>query len=146
MLPSEHPSVNEHKMHRQKRRHSLVFFETVDEGRTYLRFTRLAVILIVGLIVVSIVLILVLFLLNSQQIASEPVNVNVSVPTPSPYLSNKPILRPPPPAPQPPKVEQPVYSMPTPPHTQPLENNFNWQKVPRETPQNSPSPPLKSPP
>jgi hypothetical protein len=146
MLPPEQPSVNEHKTHGQKRRRSLVFFETVDEGRTHLRFTSLAVILIVGLIVVSIGSILVLFLLNSQQITSEPVNVNVSVPSPSPYLSNKPILRPPPPAPQPPKVEQPVYSMPTPPNTQPPEDNFNGQKVPRETPQNSPSPPLKSPP
>lgn len=145
MLPPEYPSVNEHKTHGQKRRYSLVFFETVDEGRTYLRFTRLAVILIVGLIVVSIVSILVLFLLNSKQLASEPVNVNVRMPSPTPYLSNKPILRPPPPAPQPPKVEQPVYSMPTPPYTQPPGKNFNGQAT-RETPQTSPSPPLESPP
>src|SRR5438132_18589 len=98
------------------KRLKLLFYET-ESGRTCLRFTRWAVILILGLTVVSIISILVIFLLRSQPSASEPVNVNVSLPSPSPYLSNKPILSPPPPQPQPPKVAQPVYSMPTPSNT-----------------------------
>lgn len=138
MRPSEHHTVNKLKTPDHRRHYSLFFFETVD-GRTYLRFTRWAVILIIGLTVISIVSILVIFLMSSQQSATEPVNVNVTVPSRLPSPSNKPILRQPAPQPQPPKVAQPGYSIPASPNTPQLNKNFNGQTAPRKAPESLPS-------
>jgi hypothetical protein len=120
------------------RKFELFYFEKVGT-RYQLRFTRLAVLLIIGLTVVSIVSILVIFLISSQQMASESVNVNVSVPTRTVAPSDKPILKPPPPAPRLPKVAQPVYRTPTPSSTPPPAKNSNGQTIPKQTPQSSPS-------
>lgn len=124
------------------RKFELFFFETAG-GRTHLRFTRLAVLLIFGLTVASIVAILMIFLISSQQMVSEPINVNVSVPTRTVAPSDKPILKPPPPAPRLPTASQPVYSMPTPSNTPVPNKNSNRQIIPRQTPQ---SPTSESPP
>lgn len=142
MRSSDDTPINANKALLNNKEHSLFFFETVN-GRSYMRLTRLAVILIVGLTVVSIISILLIFLFSSQPSTSKPVNVNVSVPSPSPYVPKKPILRPPPPQPQPPKVAQPVYSMPTPSNTPLLYKNYNGQAIPKLNPQ---SPPSESPP
>jgi hypothetical protein len=98
------------------------------------------------LTVISIVSILVIFLMSSQQMASEPVNINVSVPLPSPYLPNKPILKRPPPAPRLPTAAQPVHSMPTPSNTPPLKKNSNGQTNTKQTPQSPRSSTSESPP
>jgi hypothetical protein len=75
--------------------------------------------------------------------ASEPVNVNVSVPTRPVVPSDKPILKRPPPAPRLPTVAQPVHSIPPPSNTPVPNKNSNGQIIPRQTPQ---SPTSESPP
>jgi multisubunit Na+/H+ antiporter MnhC subunit len=135
----EDQSLGGSKSSNQRRNLGLFYFETIA-GRTYLRFTRSAIILILGLTAISVGSILVIFVMSSQQSATEPVNVNVTTPTQAPpSLSNKHILRQPLPQSQPPKVAQPVYSMPTPLNTQPLNKNFNSQTILKRTPQTPPS-------
>jgi hypothetical protein len=142
MRSSDEPPVNDDTTLYKRKEHSLFFLESVD-GRTYLRFTRWAVILIIGLTVVSIVSILVIFLMSSQQSATEPGNVNVTVPSRLPSPSNKPILRQPAPQSQPPKVAKPSHGIPATPNTPQLNKNSNGQTVPRQAPQSlrSESPP-----
>lgn len=130
---------------RRHRKFELFYFEKVGT-RYQLRFTCLAVILIIGLTTISIVSILVIFLMSSQQMVSEPVNVNVRVPTQPIAPTDQPILKPPPPAPRLPTVAQPVYSTPTPSNTPTLDKNANEQTVPRQTPQTPQSTPSESPP
>ena len=92
----------------------LVYFERVGE-RTTLRFTHLAVVLILGLTLISVVAILAIFLIRSRPNDLGNVNVNIAAPALSPYSTNKPIIRQLPPQSSPPKVgKQPAYSTPVP--------------------------------
>lgn len=121
-----------------RRRFELFYFERVG-SRSYLRFTRLTVILIIGLTVVSLGSILVLFLISAKPGDSSPVNVNIAVPSQSPFSPDKPIIRQPPPAPLPPKVaNQPKYSIPAR-STPTINHNVNEQSVPKRMPQARPS-------
>lgn len=87
-------------------RFQLFYFEQVGGSRTYLRFTRLTVFLIVGLTVLAILLLFALFLSNRRD-RPEDIDVNVIAPTATPYDYNKPVLRQAPPGPTPPKVIKP---------------------------------------
>lgn len=84
----------------------LFYFEQVGSSRTYLRFTRLALFLIVGLTILSILLLFALFLSRARG-RSEDVDVNVVAPTATPQDYNKPVLQRVAPGPTPPKVRQP---------------------------------------
>lgn len=86
-------------------------------SRTYLRFIRLTLFLIVGMTVLSILLLFVLFLSNRRG-RPEDVDSNVVAPTATPQDNNKPALQPATPGPTPRKViQQPgavVPASPTP--------------------------------
>jgi hypothetical protein len=84
----------------------LFYFEQVG-SRTYLRFTRLTLFLVVGLTVLSILLLFALFLSKGRG-RPEDIDVNVVAPTATPYDYNKPTLRQAPPGPTPPKVIKPL--------------------------------------
>lgn len=98
---------------RRSGRFGLFFYEQVG-SRYYLRFTGLALFLIVCLTVVSIILIFSLFLWNRTS-SPENINVNITVPSPTPHNDEQPIIQPAPSAPKLPKVvRQPRPVMPTP--------------------------------
>jgi hypothetical protein len=139
MRSDEQSRQNESQALHPRRKFELFFFENVGGGRTYIRFTRLAVILIIGLTVVSLASILIIFMLRSQPSDAAPVNVNISVPPATPYSANTPIIRQPPPQSPPPIIKQPKYSMPVSPTPQMPSNSANEQIAPRQTPQSSPS-------
>jgi hypothetical protein len=114
--------------HKSRRNFDLVYFERVGE-RTTLRFTRLAVALILGLTLISVVAILAIFLTRSRPDGLGNVNVNIAAPAVSPYSTNKPIIQRPPPQSSPPKVgKQPAYSTTLPPSS-PTPNQDNKEKL-----------------
>jgi hypothetical protein len=98
---------------RLKRRFELFFFESVN-GRTYLRFTPLAVAFIVALIVIPVAALLILFL---SRPAMDDTKVDVTIrPRPSSASTNQPIIKqPPPPRPPPTVRHQPLPPAPSPP-------------------------------
>src|ERR1043165_1015315 len=122
--------------HKSSRNFDLVYFERVGE-RTTLRFTRLAVALILGLTLISVVAILAIFLIRSRPDGLGNVNVNIAAPAVSPYSTNKPIIRQPPPQSSPPKiVKQHAYSTPVPPCS-PTPNQGNKEKLTARPPAQS---------
>src|SRR5205085_9214200 len=70
----------------------LFFFEQVG-SRSYLRFTKLALYLILFMTLVAIAMLLALFVLNRNQ-KPEEINLNITVPTPVPTNPNKTLLQP----------------------------------------------------
>src|SRR5215210_875163 len=102
MRPDEYESLPEHDP-RRSRRFELFFYEQVGT-RYYLRFTRLALILVVCLTVIPCVAILALYYQQSRA-APEDANVNIRVAPRAPDI-NPQLIRPAPPAtpPPPPKV------------------------------------------
>ena len=129
--------------HKQRRGGSfeLFYFEQVG-SRHYLRFTRLALLLIVCLILIPILLLFTLYLSRKR---GHPTNVDVDivVPTPVPRDYNKPIIQPAAPPPTPPKVNrQPGAGVP--PRQTPLAPNGNANGS--FTPSPAPSPTLARPP
>lgn len=96
----------------------LFYFERVG-SRTYLRFTRLTIFLIVGLTILSILLLFALFLSNRRG-RPEDIDINVVVPTATPQDYTKPVLQPTAPGPTPPKViKQPGVGVPASPSPTP---------------------------
>jgi hypothetical protein len=85
-------------------RFGLFYFEQVG-SRHYLRFTRLALLLIVCLTLISILL-LFTFYLSRKRSGPREVDVDIVVPTPVPRDYNKPIIQPAAPPPTPPKVSR----------------------------------------
>jgi hypothetical protein len=90
----------------QRRGFELFYFEQIG-SRTYLRFTRLTLFLIVGLTVLSVLLLFALFLSNRRG-GREDVDINVVAPTATPQDYNKPVLQRAAPGPTPPKVRKPL--------------------------------------
>ena len=138
MRPSEQDTPEYHQP-RRGRRFELFFYEQVGT-RYYLRFTRLALALVVCLTVIPAVAILALFLTQSHA-DLENVNINVRVAPREP--GNYPqLIQPPPPAalPTPPKagrsprVGEPARQTPAAPAL-----NANARPTPSPTP--SPTPP-----
>lgn len=90
----------------------LFYYERVG-SRYYLHFTRLTVMLVVGLTVISIVTLLALFFLSGQRDVLKEVNVNITIPKPSPNLPTQTIIQPTP-VQQPKPIKQPIINIPAP--------------------------------
>jgi hypothetical protein len=118
----------------------LIYFEQVG-SRHHLRFTRLALLLIVCLILIPILLLFTLYL-SRKRSGPRDVDVDIVVPTPVPRDYNKPIIQPAAPPPTPPKVRQPGAGVP--PQQTPLAPNGNANGS--FTPSPTPSPTLARPP
>src|SRR5947209_17539671 len=140
MSSNEFKGSARHDSHRS--RFELFYFEQVG-SRHHLRFTRLALILIVCLTVIPVMLLFALFL-SRQQSSPDNVNINIVVPTPAPHDYSKPIIQPPSvPPPTPPKVSnRPGASTAT--RQTPLAPNSNAGGS--FTPSPTPSPSLARPP
>jgi hypothetical protein len=90
-----------------KRRYELFFLESVN-GRTHLRFTRLAVALILALTVIPVAAILILFLSRSDVVDTK---VDVTIrPLPSSASTDGPIIKQSPPRKPTPRLRQPPMS------------------------------------
>jgi hypothetical protein len=138
MRPLEDQTLDESKPPTPHRRLELFYYERWGT-RLYLRFTRLGVIIILLLTAVPLAAILLLFLSNQPD---EKINLNVTVPSPSPYSPEKPILQPPPPAPTLPRVDkQSTSTIPALPSPLTSNRNSNEQILPKQTPQPTPSKP-----
>lgn len=138
MRPDEQYNHNDsHQAHSPKKL-ELFFFESVG-NRSYLRFTKLAVVLILCLTLVSLIGIFTLFLYNRASSSSEQINVNVrTIPSPNATPFRNVIIQAPTPQSPPPKIRmQPLLPAPTLP-AMPLESdrNMNEQLVPSRTPRN----------
>lgn len=118
----------------------LIYFEQVG-SRHYLRFTRLALLLIVCLTLIPILLLFTLYL-SRKRGGPQNVNVEIVVPTPAPHDYNKPIIQPVAPLATPPKVRQPRAGVPQ--QQTPLAPNSNANGS--FTPSPTPSPTLARPP
>ena len=113
MRLEDHYNNNEATGPHPSRSHSFFFFEA-SAGRTYFRFTRLAVALIAAFIIIPIASIMILFLLRP---AMDETKVDVTIhPLPSPASSNVPLIIQPP-APRPPQAlrQQTLPPAPSPP-------------------------------
>jgi hypothetical protein len=128
--PEHHPGDN--KLPKQRKDYSLFFFEQ-QGNRSYLRFTPLGVTVILLLIAVPLILILILYFVNSQNLEDIKINTNISVQSPTPYTVNRTIIPRPTPVPALPKVRQPQIKVPEQPLNEPPINNTNEGK-PARTP------------
>lgn len=138
MKPDEQYTHNNNQPPRPYRRLELVFFETIG-NRSYIRFTRFAVILILCLIVIPVLAIFAIFLYSSASINSGQVNANVPM-TVRPDAIPLPNIKPAPLQP-PPKIRmQPLPPAPIPPTLPPESDRNTNQQV-----QKSPSPPAIKP-
>lgn len=134
MHPNEH-DIPERRAPRRSGRFALFYFEQIG-SRYYLRFTRLAVFLVVVLTVVPMAAIFSLFLRQRNR-DSENINVNITAPTPGGL--EYPAIRPLPPPPTPPKViQQPVPGMQT--RQTPSVPAGNDNKMSTPSPTTSPTP------
>lgn len=129
---------NEVSAPRQKRRFELFFFESVN-GRTYLRFTRLAVALIIALTVIPLAALLILFL---SRPAVDDTKVDVTIrPRPDSTSTNGPIIKQPPPQRLPPTLRhQPMPPAPSPPV---LESRSRAEVDRQKQTADSPAPPRR---
>ena len=132
MRPPDHHDVSGDEPQIRRRDYSLFFFQT-EGSRTYFRFTRLGVILIVLLTVIPLVALFVLLLASSRSPASN-VNANVRVlPAATPFTPDKPIIQKAPPLRTPPKVgKQPGYGMPAPSGIPTPGKDFDVQPTPKQ--------------
>ena len=141
MRPDEPYNYNNRQLPHPHRKLELFFFET-EGNRRYLRFTRLAVILILCLIVIPMIVIFTLFLYNRASTNSEQINVNVrSSPSPDATPLRNVIIQAPTPHPPSPKIHvQPLPAAPILPTVPPESNrNMNEQPVPSQIPQHPPA-------
>jgi hypothetical protein len=135
MQPDEQIRLKENRSQKHASSFELFFYEQVG-SRYYLRFTRFALVLIVGLTFLSIIMIFVLFLLSDNHDATKDVNVNLTIlPSPSPYLPEYTLIRQAPPPALPPKVaKQPDHKMPAPPRPVVINSNTHERPRPEQTP------------
>jgi hypothetical protein len=140
MSPDER-NIPEGSNRRHRGRFDLFYFEQVGP-RSYLRFTRLALFLILCLIIVPMAALLALFAWNRRD-RPKDVDVNITVPTPKPHDYSKPIIQPTTPAPAPPRVIQqhiPAATPPRMPSAPPVDDDR------LSTPSPTPSPtPVRTP-
>ena len=137
MRPNEH-NISERRDPNRRGGFELFFYEQVG-ARYYLRFTRLALFLIVCLTVVPMMLLFALFLWNRNN-KTENTNVNIVIPTPTPRDYGKPIILPAPPAPVPPRVtRQPGAGVPAQQIPPVPAGNDNRPPTPSPTPARTPT-------
>ena len=137
---------------RRSSRFELFFWEQVG-SRYYLRFTRLAFYLIVGIAVVPAALLVTLFIWNQRadspntnvNIIGAP-NTNVKIVGPSPTMPKQTPVQPPlSPLPSPRVVRQPRADVPTMPTPQRFNDTSNELLVPEQMPQTPQPSPTKPP-
>lgn len=138
MRPDERHDPAEHGPGRRAGRFRLIYFEQVG-SRHHLRFTRLALLLIVCLVLIPILLLLALYL-SRKRSGPRDVDVDIVVPTLAPHNYNK--IQPAAPPPTPPKVRQPGAGAS--PRQTPLAPNGSANGS--FTPSPTPSPTLARPP
>ena len=130
---------------RRSRRFELFYFERVG-SRSYLRFTNLALFLILFLTLGAIAMMLALFLWNRSQ-RTEETDVNIRPAAQEPANYNSPLIQPAPMPPPLPKVIQgPMPSAPNPLATPTPAGNSN--RMPTRSPSPSPTPspsPVRTP-
>lgn len=141
MRPDDHDTHDDMRPH-TPRRFALFFFESGGGGRTYLRFTRLGVIVILLLTIIPLIALLVLFMMNSSRPMPD-VNTNISILPASPSPATSPVIRPAPPVSPPRSSKRPGVVTPASPTPQVKGNNLNGQVVTKPTP---PPLPSESPP
>ena len=105
MQPNEKNTSEDDKPPKRGINLELFFFEQVG-SRSYLRFTNLALFLILFLTLGAIGMLLALYVWNRNQ-KHEEINLNISVPTPMSTDPNRTLILPAPPPATPPKVFQP---------------------------------------
>lgn len=141
MQSDEQHTYNNNQSRRPNKRFELFFFETVG-NRSYLRFTRLAVVLILCFTVIPIAAILTLFLYNQASINSEQINVNVrSTASPGATPLQNVILQAPTPQPVPKVHRQPLQLAQSPPALPPeYSKNMNGEAPHSPSPLSKKSP------
>jgi len=139
MRPDEEHNNVEHGPGHRAGRFGLFYLEKIG-SRHYLRFTRLALLLIVCLVLIPILLLFTLYL-SRKRGGPKDVNVDIVVPPPAPYNYNK--IQPAAPPPTLPKVSRPPGVGASPRQT-PLAPNGNANGS--FTPSPTPSPTLARPP
>ena len=93
MQSSEDQPVNHNKRPVRRRDYSLFYFQhDVESGRSYLRFTPLGVTVILLLTIVPLILVLVLYFVNSQASQEIKVNTNIPVHSSTPDPVNRPLI------------------------------------------------------
>jgi hypothetical protein len=141
MKPNDQFTSNDNQPSQRHGNLELFFVERIG-NRSFLRFTRLGVILILCFTVLPLIAIFTIFLFRSASINSEPVNANVPMTERPQLILNQNLIKQVPPLPSPPKVRmQPLPPAPIPPALPPeYDRNVN------EEVQKSPSPtPIKPP-
>jgi hypothetical protein len=130
----EHHNASDNKPPVRSRDYSFFYFQHEGEsGRSYLRFTRLGVTLILLIIVVPLILILIFFLISSSRIENMNTNVHIPVQTSTPYSDNRPlIIQQPTSLPQP-KIRQQPMNVPNP-LTEPSGIHDNEYPTPNRSP------------
>lgn len=141
MHPQEEQSLDHSRSLKPRRNYDLYFIDHIG-ARSYLRFTRLGVIVILLLTIVPLVVILLLF------ITREPIgkiNVNITAPPATPFDPNKPVIKPVPP--RSPTIfkptRQPNIPAPTPPALAPPDQSMD-KLVPQTSPTQTPRLPSNS--
>ena len=132
-------NIQEERDLRRGGRFELFYFEQVG-SRSYLRFTKLALFLILFLTVGSMALLLALFYWNRRgDSENENINVNIVSPPHEQQDFNKPIIQRAPPLPSPPgMVKQPGSSVPTRQMPQSPTATPGVQSTPGPTPSRTP--------
>jgi hypothetical protein len=137
MKPTDQFNDNDNQPSQRRGNLELFFVERIG-NRSFLRFTRLGVILILCFTVLPLIAIFTIFLFQSNPSSLEQINANVPM-TERPQINlNQNITKQVPPLPSPPKVRmQPLPPAPTPPALPPeYDRNMNEevQKSPSPTP------------
>src|SRR5438105_14665129 len=104
-----------------------------EGGSRKASFIRLALILIAGLTLISIVAMLASYFLSGKNDAAKEVNVNITTPSATPFSPNTPVIRQAPPLSPAKPVKQP--SMPPPPTVATPGSNTNQRSTSKQTPQ-----------
>ena len=112
------------------------YYEKVG-NRYVFRITPFALIFLIVLTIIAFGIAIYMQLIEPSP---REINTNITVPSPTPYSANIPLIRMPPPPPSPVQpIKQPKRSMPALPIPPTLDNNANDQLVHKQTPQPSPS-------
>jgi hypothetical protein len=124
MQSKQQTTLKEDKPQKHEINLDLFYYKKVG-SRYYFRFTRLALAIIVGLTIGSIIMILGFFFLSDHYSTQEKVNVNITTPNSS-YTPSQIIQPAPAPQPKPnklPTINIPAQSSPSPPKVDEATNN-----------------------
>ena len=138
MKPDEQATGNKGRARKRKIDLELYYYERVGD-RYYFRITTFGLILVIGATILSLGIIL---FMNLIEPSPREFNTNITVPSTTPFSSNKSVIRQAPPPAPPPNIKQPKYSIPVPATSPTTAKNNNEQLTPNPSPRPSPpSPP-----